>query len=80
MVKDDRKEGLKLPHPAHFYEVALEVVQLRVGLADLGGERDLRAEPEDRDRLPARHSDQGVGETVRPQPTDDLPDFQAVGV
>ena len=69
----------ELPHPAHFHEVALEVEQLRVGIADLVGKRDLRAEPVHRDRLPARHSDHGVGETVRPQPTDDLSDFQAVG-
>ena len=78
-VEDDKKESLELPHPAHFYEVAFEVEELRVGFADLVGKHDLGTEPEHGDRLPARHSDHGVGETVRPQPTDDLSDFQAVG-
>ena len=41
---------LKLPDPAHFHEVALEVEQLRVGFADLVGKHDLGAEPEYRDR------------------------------
>ena len=36
------KSKLELPDPAHFYEVALEVPQLRVGFADLVGKRDLR--------------------------------------
>ena len=40
----------ELPHPAHFHEVAFEVEELRVGFADLVGKRDLRAEPEHRDR------------------------------
>ena len=42
------RSPLELPDPAHFYEVALEVVELRVGFADLVGERDLGAEAVDR--------------------------------
>ena len=38
--------GLKLPNPAHFHEVALEVPQLRIGCADLVGKHDLGAEAE----------------------------------
>ena len=45
------KKGIsELPDPAHFYEVAFEVPQLGVGFADLVGKRELRAEPEHRDR------------------------------
>ena len=50
MTKKTKTKELKLPDPAHFYEVAFEVQQLRVGFAHLVGKRDLRAEPEHRDR------------------------------
>ena len=49
-VEDDRKESLKLPHPAHFHEVAFEVEDLRVGFAQLVGKRDLGAEAVHRQR------------------------------
>ena len=60
-VEDDRKESLELAHPAHFYEVAFEVEQLRVGIADLVGKRDLRAEPVDRDRAVEERGPQDPG-------------------
>ena len=60
-VEDDRKESLELPHPAHFHEVAFEVEQLRVGIADLVGKRDLRAEPVHRDRAVEQRGPQDPG-------------------
>ena len=53
--------SLKLPHPAHFYEVAFEVVELRVGFAHLVGKRDLGAEAEHRDRAVQQRGLQDTG-------------------
>jgi hypothetical protein len=79
MTEAGRGRISELPDPAHFQEVAFEVPQLRVGFADLAGKRDWGLNPYTvvayRQGIPIT----ALGETVRPQPTDDLSDFQAVG-
>ena len=54
-------EKARTAGPSAFPEVALEVVQVRVGLADLGGKRDLRAEPAHRGRAVQQRGLQDTG-------------------